>query len=160
MNDRPSAIVLLFRYFVTVSVIIFLVSLFWNTLSGTNMFPFSVVVGVSAVLTVLFNVVGWVVVTLGGEAILHNDPNFQKWKRMGGRPYWDSIGWPINTATPIERQTGLAEPEYTNFVPPADWRYQCPVCGSRVEKQIDVCWRCGYGNDSDSTAYHQRWGNG
>jgi hypothetical protein len=160
MNDRPSAIVLLFRYFVTVFVIIFLVSLFWNTLSGTNMFPFGAVIGVSVVLTVLFNAVGWIVVTGGSQVLLNNDPEFQKWKQMGGRPYWDSIGWPINTATPIERQTGLAEPEYTNFVPPADWRYQCPVCGSRVEKQIDVCWRCGYGHDSDSTAYHQRWGNG
>jgi hypothetical protein len=160
MNDRPSAIVLLFRYFVTVFVIILAISLFWNTLSGTNMFPFGAVIGVSVVLTVLFNVVGWVVVTLGGEAILHNDPNFQKWKRMGGRPYWDSIGWPINTATPIERQTGLAEPEYTDFVPPTDWRYQCPVCGARVEKQIDVCWQCSYGANGDSTAYHQRWGNG
>lgn len=160
MNDRPSVVFLMFRYFMTVFVITFLVSLFWNTLSGTNMFPFKVVIGVAVVLTLLFNVVGWIVVTLGGEVILHNDANFQKWKRMGGRPYWDSIGWPINTATPIERQTGLAEPEYTDFVPPADWCYQCPVCGARVEKQIDVCWRCSYGADGDSTAYHQRWGNG
>ena len=160
MNNRPSLFVLLFRYFMTVIVITFLISLFWNTLSGSNMFPFRAVIGVSLVLTVLFNVVGWVVVTLGGEAILHNDSNFQKWKQMGGRPYWDSIGWPINTATPIERQTGLAEPEYTDFIPPSHFKYQCPVCGSRVEKQIDVCWRCGYGRDGDSTAYHQRWGNG
>ena len=160
MPDRPSAIVLLFRYFIAVFVITFLVSLFWNMLSGTNMFPFKVVIGVSVVLTVLFNVVGWVVVTSGSQVLLNNDPNFHTWKRMGGRPYWDSIGWPINTATPIERETGLAEPEYTDFVPPADWRYQCPVCGARVEKQIDVCWRCGYGRDGDSTAYRQRWGNG
>jgi hypothetical protein len=160
MNDRPSAIVLLFRYFMTIFVITFLVSMFWNTLSGTNMFPFGAVIGVSLVLTVLFNAVGWIVVTGGSQVLLNNDPEFQKWKRMGGRPYWDSIGWPVNTATPIERQTGLAEPEYTNFVPPADWRYQCPVCGSRVEKQIDMCWNCSYGHDSDSTVYHQRWGNG
>ena len=160
MNNRPSVIVLMFRYFVTIFMITFLISMFWNGLSGTNMFPFSAVIGVSVVLTVLFNVVGWVVVTFGGEAILRNDQEFQEWKRKGGRPYWDSIGWPINTATPIERETGLAEPEYTDFVPPANWRYQCPVCGSRVEKQIDVCWNCSYGHDSDSTAYHQRWGNG
>ena len=160
MNDRPSAIVLLFRYFVTVFAITFLASLFWNGLSGTNMFPFKVVIGVSAVLTFLFTGVGWVVVTSGSKVLLNNDPNFQKWKRMGGRPYWDSLGWPINTATPIEKQTGLAEPEYTDFVPPADWRYQCPVCGSRCEKQIDVCWNCNYGADGDSTAYHQRWGDG
>lgn len=160
MNDRPSAIVLLFRYFVTVFAITFLASLFWNGLSGTNMFPFKVVIGVSAVLTFLFTGVGWVVVTGGSKVLLNNDPNFQRWKRMGGRPYWDSLGWPINTATPIEKQTGLAEPEYTDFIPPADWCYQCPVCGARVEKQIDVCWRCGCGRDGDSTAYHQRWGDG
>lgn len=160
MTDRPSAFVLMLRYFMTVFLIVFMISLFWNGLSGTNMLPLKVVVGVSAVLTVLFNVVGWVVVTIGGEAILRNDANYQKWKRMGGRPYWDSVGWPINTSTPIERETGLAEPEYTDFVPPADWRYQCPVCGARVEKQIDVCWQCGYGRGGDSTAYHQRWGDG
>ncbi len=160
MNDRPSVFVLLLRYFVTVFLIVFMISLFWNMLSGTNMFPFRVVIGVSAVLTFLFTGVGWVVVTGGSKVLLNNDPNFQRWKRMGGRPYWDSIGWPINTATPIERQTGLAEPEYTDFVPPADWRYQCPRCGARVEKQIDICWRCSYGSDGDSTDYHKRWGHG
>lgn len=82
MSNRPFVVVLMFRYFVTIFVITFLISLFWNVLSGTNMFPFRAVIGVSLVLTVLFYVVGWVVVTLGGEAILHNDPNFQKWKRM------------------------------------------------------------------------------
>ena len=160
MTNRPSVVVLMFRYFVTIFMITFLISIFWNTLSGTNMFPFSAVIGVSVVLTVLFNVVGWVVVTGGSKVLLNNDPDFQKWKEMGGRPYWDSIGWPINTATPIERETGLAEPEYTDFVPPASWRYQCPVCGARVEKKIDTCWRCSYGANGDSTAYHQRWGNG
>ena len=160
MTSRPSVFVLIFRYFVTVFLIVFMISLFWNGLSGTNMFPFGAVIGVSVVLTVLFNVVGWAVVTGGSQVLLNNDPEFLKWKQMGGRPYWDSIGWPINTATPIERETGLAEPEYTGFVPPADWRYQCPVCGARVEKQIDVCWNCNYGHDSDSTAYHQRWGDG
>ena len=122
MNNRPSAIVLMFRYFVTVFVITFLMSLFWNVLSGSNMFPFSAVIGVSLVLTFLFTGVGWVVVTGGSKVLLNNDPNFQRWKRMGGRPYWDSIGWPINTATPIERETGLAEPEYTDFVPPSHYK--------------------------------------
>lgn len=158
MTNRPPAIVLLLRYFVVVFVITFLASLFWNGLSGTNMFPFRAVVGVSVVLTVIFNVVGWTTSTVGSEVILHNDPSFEKWKQLGGRPYWDSLGWPINTATPIERETGLAEPEYTDFVPPADWRFQCPACGARVQKQIDVCWRCLYGADGDSTAYHRRWG--
>jgi len=160
MNERPSISMLLLRYFVTVLVITFLFSMFWNTLSGTNMFPFEAVIGVSVVLTVLFNVVGWVINTIAREVLLGRNAEYQKWKKMGGRPYWDSLGWPINTATPIERETGLAEPEYTDFVPPADWRYQCPVCGARVEKQIDVCWQCSYGADGDSTAYEQRWGDG
>lgn len=160
MNSRPSVFVLMLRYYLTVFVLTFLISLFWNGLSGMNMFPFKVVIGVSVVLTVLFNVVGWVVVTGGSKVLLNNDPNFQKWKKMGGRPYWDSIGWPVNTATPIERETGLAEPEYTNFVPPCHYRFQCPRCGARVEKRIDVCWRCSYGADGDSTDYHKRWGNG
>ena len=65
MNNRPSVVVLMFRYFVTIFILMFLVSMFWNGLSGTNMFPFKVVIGVSVVLTVLFNVVGWIVVTFG-----------------------------------------------------------------------------------------------
>ena len=104
MTKRPSAIMLMFRYFVTVFVITFLVSLFWNVLSGSNMFPFSAVIGVSLVLTVLFNVVGWVVVTLGGEVILRNDEEFQDWKRKGGRPYLDHLGWPINPTPPNDKE--------------------------------------------------------
>lgn len=112
---------MLFRYFVTVFILSFLISLFWTTFSGTNMFPFNTVVGVSVVLTILFKVVGWTVNMLGAQIFLKNEPNFQRWK-LRGSPYWDSLGWPVNTATPIERETGLAEPEYPDFVPPADWR--------------------------------------
>lgn len=160
MNGRPSVFVLLFRYFVTVFVILLVISIFWNTLSGTNMFPLNAVIGSSVVMTVLFNVVGWMLNTVAGEALFGRNAEYQKWKKTGGRPYWDSLGWPINTATPIERQTGLAEPEYTDFIPPSHFKYQCPVCGARVEKQIDVCWNCNYGADGDSTAYHKRWGDG
>lgn len=104
MNNRPSVFVLMLRYFMTVFVITFLFSMFWNTLSGTNMFPFRVVIGVSLVLTVLFNVVGWVVVTLGGEAILHNDQEYQEWKAKGGRPYLDHLGWPMNPTPPDDSE--------------------------------------------------------
>lgn len=104
MTNRPSAFVLLFRYFMTVFVLVFLVSIFWNTLSGTNMFPFKIVIGVSVLLTVLFNVVGWIVVTLGGEVILRNDQEFQEWKAKGGRPYLDHLGWPINPTPPDDRE--------------------------------------------------------
>lgn len=134
-------------------------SLFWNTLSGKDIFPFKVVIGVSVLLTILVTSIGWLTVTLGSNILLHNNADFQKWKKKGGRPYWDSLGWPINTSTPLERRSGLAEPTYDEFTPPANWKYQCPVCGARVEKQIDVCWRCFYGANGDSTAYYERWGN-
>lgn len=104
MNSRPSVLVLLLRYFVTIFVITFLISLFWNVLSGTNMFPLEAVVGVSVVLTVLFNVVGWVVVTGGSKVLLNNDPDFKKWKRKGGRPYLDHLGWPINPTPPNHKE--------------------------------------------------------
>lgn len=45
-----------------------------------------------------------------------------------------------------EYRTAIAEPDYSSFVPPPHWRYQCPRCGARVEYKIDVCWNCGYGS--------------
>ena len=103
MNSRPSVFVLMLRYFVTVFVLTFSISLFWKGLSGVNMLPFKVVIGVSMLLTAIFTSVGWVVVTLGSKAILRDDPEFQEWKAKGGRPYWDSLGWPINPVPPEDR---------------------------------------------------------
>lgn len=158
-QPKTSRKYLLFRMWFTVFIIVCIIRLFWNTVSGFNMFPLNVAFGVSVMLTGLFTVMGLIVVG-GGTNFLHrNDPEFQRWKKNGGRAYWDTLGWPIGTASPIERQTGLAEPKYKKFVPPANWQYQCPVCGSRVEKAVDVCWNCNYGADGDSTAYRKRWGN-
>lgn len=161
MTKRPSRTWLMFRMFVLTFVIVYMVSLFWNTLSDRNMFPINIVFWTAIVLTIWFTCIGWIGVTVGSEVLLKNDPEFQKWKKKGGRPFWDGgMPWPINPATDIERITGLAEPKYTDFTPPKSWKYQCPVCGSRVEKAVDVCWNCNYGHDSDGTAYHQRWPNG
>jgi hypothetical protein len=41
-------------------------------------------------------------------------------------------------------KTQIPEPEYLGFMPPDNWRYQCPECGARVEHAIDSCWNCGY----------------
>ena len=90
----------------------------------------------------------WIIVTIGLNWYYGDDPAYQKWKREGGRPYWDTVTWPNGpigasawmpdsfASQPIEKETGLAEPQYTGFVPPADWRFQCPVCGSRVQYKI------------------------
>jgi hypothetical protein len=60
MSNRPSRIVLMFRMFCTLFVIVFLISLFWNTLSGRDMFPIAIVFWVSVVLTIWFTIAGWV----------------------------------------------------------------------------------------------------
>jgi hypothetical protein len=135
-----------------------MMAVFWNTLAGLVIFPFAAVVCVAVVLTAIFISVGWTTVTVGSEVLLKDDAEFQKWKASGGRPYWDSLPTLINPATPLERMTGLAEPEYTDFIPPSHWTFQCPKCGARVQKQIDTCWRCFYGVDGDSTAYYERFG--
>ena len=157
-NRHPVLLVL--RMFGTVFIIVFLISMFWNTLSwmagAGTMFPMAVAFWVAVVLTVS----GWTGATVGSTVFLRNHEGHQNWKKRGGRPFWDTVGWPINTATDIERETGIAEPEYTTWTPPAHFKYQCPKCGSRVEKKIDVCWNCNYGADGDSTAYRQRFPNG
>jgi hypothetical protein len=150
MTNR-SPFYLMARMFAFFFVGALLISQFFNGLSGINMFPFGAVIGVAFVLTLLTTGIGWTVVTGGSEVLLRGDPEFQKWKAKGGRPYWDYLGWPINTATPVERQTGVAEPKYTDFVPPGHFKYQCPQCGARVEHAIDVCWNCNYGADGDTT---------
>lgn len=157
-NGRTSAIMLAARMFGCVLVISVGSSVFWNGISGREMFPIGVSVVVAVVVTAFLLLIGFVVVTLGGNALLGNDPEYQRWRAHGGRPYLDSLPKPINPDASITRETGLAEPEYTDFVPPAGWRFQCPVCGSRVEKKIDVCWRCRYGRDGNSTAYFERFG--
>jgi hypothetical protein len=105
MNSRPSVFVLMLRYFLTVFTLTFLISIFWNVLSGMNMFPFKIVIGVSMVLTLLFTGIGWIVVMLGSQVILRDDPEFQEWKAKGGRPYWDSLGWPIKPVPPHDRES-------------------------------------------------------
>lgn len=39
-----------------------------------------------------------------------------------------------------------SEPTDTDFVPPPDWTYWCPVCGARLQSGTNVvCWHCNYG---------------
>ena len=162
-NRHPVLLVL--RMFGTVFIIVFLISMFWNTLSwmagAGTMFPMAVAFWVAVVLTVLFTVAGWTGATVGSTVFLRNDEGHQNWKKRGGRPFWDTVGWPINTATDIERETGIPEPQYPpGMTPPDHYKFQCPSCGARVEKKIDICWACNYGADGDGTAYRQRFPNG
>ncbi len=105
MNSRPSRAWLMFRMFCTIFVLSFLISRFWNTISGMNMLPLKVVFWVSVVLTTWITAVGWTLVTAASKVLMRNDVELERWKLQGGRPYWDSLGWPINTATEIELES-------------------------------------------------------
>ena len=67
-NDgRSSAIMLAARMFVCVLVISVGCSLFWNGLSGRNMFPIGIAIIVAVVVTAFLLLIGFVVVTLADE---------------------------------------------------------------------------------------------
>ena len=87
------------------------------------------------------------------------DPNYHNVRKAGWHPIWD--GGSFNFDSQIIKDGGFEEPEYTGFVPPEDWRFQCPVCGARQQTDFGVCWYpgCNYGADGDDTAYYGRWGN-
>ena len=85
------------------------------------------------------------------------DPNYHAVREAGWHPFWDVTAF--NTDSELIRDGGFEEPVYTGFVPPADWRFQCPVCGARQPTDFGVCWACGYGADGDDTAYYRRWGS-
>ena len=84
------------------------------------------------------------------------DPNYHTVRKAGWHPFGDVAA--LNFDSDLIEDGGFDEPEYTNFVPPKDWAYQCPVCSARQQTNFGVRWNCNYGADDDSTAYHQRWG--
>lgn len=106
MSNRPSAFVLIARMFAFNFAGSYLISLFWNGLSGRDMFPLAVVFWVAVTLTVIFMSVGWAVVTRGSQMLLKDDQDFQEWKKKGGRPYLDSLPWPIHPDSPDDRENG------------------------------------------------------
>lgn len=98
---------------------------------------------------------------IGHFFVYPHDPtgNYYAVRRAGWHPFWDRL-WPIfNPDSELIRDGGFEEPVYTDFVPPDDWKYQCPVCGARQPYDFGVCWMCGYGADGDSSAYYERWGD-
>jgi hypothetical protein len=157
--SRTPRFVIFLRACVLVFVIFMLLAWLWNWATGTRFWT-PLEMAVSAVLTVLFfGGFAWLVTNIGMALLYRNDPEYRAYRRSGGDPYFDSLPSPINPDSDLTRQTGLQEPEYESFVPPRHWKFQCPRCGARVEHRIDVCWRCFYGADGDSSDYLARWGN-
>lgn len=153
---RTSPVAAMARMFGIIFVVSFIMAMFFNGVSGRDLFPLGLVIVVSAILTIIFAAIGSTVVTAASDSLLRNDPQYQQYKATGGRPYWDHLPYPISSGQPTTLQ--WPEPQYTDFVPPPHWQYQCPQCGARVEKQIDVCWMCHYGANGDSSAYYERHG--
>lgn len=125
---------------------------------GVSAFRYSPVMATMLVTKYLF----WMLLGhgIGHLFIYPHDPsgNYYAVRRAGWHPCWDGRLWPIfNPDSELIRDGGFEEPEYTYFVPPADWQFQCPVCGARQPYQKCVCWACEYGADGDSTAYYERW---
>jgi len=130
----------------------------WNWATETSFWT-PLEMAISAVLTVaFFGGICWVIVNVLMRLFYGRNIQFQSYLRRGGDPYIDSLPYPFNPDSDIVRQTGMAEPN-TAFKPPANWKFQCPQCGARVQHQIDICWNCGYGADGDSSAYLRRYGN-
>lgn len=157
-DDRPSKAVLSLRFFGFTFAVVLGLAVVLNTLSGIVMLALPVVIIVAIVLSIVFISIGSATSNLGAKLLVEKDPEYQAWKKRGGRPYWDYLPSIITGMNALERQTGIREPKYTTFVPPKSWLYQCPKCGARVEKFIDVCWNCNYGADGDATAYEEKFG--
>lgn len=155
---RTSRFSIFIRATVIVFVIYMMMATMWNSITNTNFWKPSEM-AISAVLTVLlFGGFAWAVTNLGMALIHGRSSQYHAYRQSGGDPYFDSLPWPLNPDSRQVRETGMAEPQ-TAFRPPASWKFQCPVCGARVQHRIDVCWNCNYGADGDSTAYFERFGS-
>jgi len=102
----------------------------------------------------------WVAHTIAHHLVYpYVDINYYTIRKAGWHPYWDTTTF--NHDTELIKDGGFEEPEYTDFVPPEHWKYQCPVCGVRLEANFGVYWNtaCNYGADGDDTAYQERWGH-
>jgi hypothetical protein len=71
-----------------------------------------------------------------------NDPEYQRFRKLGGDPYFYFLPEGVNNDTWAERVGGRPEPK-TNFQPPKEWCWQCNSCGARNEAPSGPCWNCG-----------------
>ena len=155
---RTSRFTIFIRATVIVFVIFMLMATAWDSMTNTNYWKPSEM-AISAVLTVLlFAGFAWAITKFGMGLIYGRSQQYDAYRRGGGDPYFDSLPWPLNPDSRQVRETGMAEP-IAAFVPPASWKFQCPVCGAKQPSRVCVCWNCKYGADNDSTAYLERFGN-
>jgi len=154
---RTSKFEIAVRATIIVFVIYMMLAWCWNSMTNSYFWkPWEM--GISAILTVLlFGGFAWLFVKIGMGLIYGRSQQYQSYRRGGGDPYFDSLPWPLNPDSKQLKQTGMSEPR-TSFKPPANWNFQCPVCGAKQPSLVCVCWNCNYGADGDSTAYVQKYG--
>lgn len=99
----------------------------------------------------------WVAHSIGHHLVYPLvDHNYDTIRKAGWSPIWD--GSSFNHDSELIKNGGFEEPEYTDFVPPDYFRYQCPRCLVRVEHSFGVCWNCSYGScPGDEKEYFERW---
>ena len=168
---------MLFRFYLTISIISFCFLSFWHLLFWGK-FPslwFSVccAIPVGTYLLIFRVIAVWL-------ARYELRDNLDYWMKIeqGWSPFWETFTWPVTPTLYEEIEQDRQEhnkkisrlmaqrysqqtediwddiaskmPDNQNqFVPPSHWRYVCPVCHSRVEKAIDVCWNCNYGANNE-----------
>lgn len=155
---RTSKIAIFIRATVIVFVIYMILAWAWNSMTNTNFWtPWEM--GISAVLTVfLFGGFAWAVTNFGMGLIYGRSQQYDAYRRGGGDPFFDSLPRVFNPDSRQVRETGMAEPR-TSFVPPASWKFQCPVCGAKQPSRVCVCWNCDYGSNGDSSEFFKKFGH-
>ncbi|APZ93360.1 hypothetical protein Fuma_02977 [Fuerstiella marisgermanici] len=156
IRTLPSTIMGRFMFGICMFVF-FLFFLLGNEAAGRTYWTFADCFIVPFWITVIVTALFWTCLWFG-TLIVRNDPEYQQWARTGGHYFWDTLPRVLNPDSELIRNGGFAEPTYSGFVPPENWTHQCPRCLSRVQHAVDVCWRCNYGHDGDSTAYFERHG--
>ena len=128
------------RAVVVVWLIFMPLSWMWNAATGTSVWSaFEMLL--SAIITVaFFGTAAWAITKVAMGLIYGRNPEYRAYRRQGGDPFIDSL-------------PRILKPRESA------WQFQCPVCEAPVERRIDICGRCGYGSDGDSSAYFDRYGD-
>jgi hypothetical protein len=116
-------------------MVIFLLCMAGGVIPGIGML--FLVVAVVAAMMILFSLI----LRLIGWLCYSDDPEYRKFRKLGGDPYFDFLPEGINNDSWAVRIGGKPEPP--GFVPPQYWLWQCNACGARNQAPQGGCWHCG-----------------
>jgi hypothetical protein len=131
---------------------------FWGTMGWTDGFLYMFLVSHFTVYSLVIPQL--IIHSIMSDTIYPSlEEKFERMVQSGYSPFWDELHPIFNPTSYFVKQGGFEEPTYTGFVPPSHWRYQCPNCGVKLERNPTICWNCNYGADGNSDAYYKRWGH-